>query len=274
MTVGIYHLHAHRRLFGYRDRRRSSLRQKICNRVLELLLTFPALGTLSDFEIFHIGHHHRHNNSEFDYSSTGGKEHGWRAIWYWLTFAVIVRYHVLRNLYAKRAPALPRRLRRHRILIIFDIAINVVVIVALSIIWPKQTLVYWLVPSIFTALNTGYFSWITHAPAEPNGSVNGSINTVNNVMNLLIFNQGYHAIHHLYPGIHWSDIPEKLGELLIVEENFIVPYWVTLPSAWRICLPNGFVNPVFGRRWKARLQAILESGSEPRLKLLPYFAWV
>lgn len=33
------------------------------------------------------------------------------------------------------------------------------------------------------------------------------------VMNALLFNNGYHTIHHDKPGIHWSKLPEAHAEI-------------------------------------------------------------
>ncbi|KAK7942906.1 uncharacterized protein PG986_012019 [Apiospora aurea] len=34
------------------------------------------------------------------------------------------------------------------------------------------------------------------------------------LLNWLCFNNGYHTVHHLYPGLHWSIIPQKHQELI------------------------------------------------------------
>jgi len=279
VTVGVFHLHSHRKIFGPSKRRTRdiqcrSLRYRVLNRLLELVLTFPSLGTLSDFEVFHIDQHHRFNNSDRDFASTRGYERGWRAIWYWLKFAARVRFFVLKRLYLVRAQPLPHRLKRHRVLMALDLTVLSTFVIILTLVWPQRTIVYWWIPAFLTAINAGFFSWITHAPAKGDESVNGSINTVNNVMNVLMLNQGYHAIHHECPGLHWTEIPDKLQEMFAVEDKYIVPYWVTLFAAWRVFPEDGFVDAPFGRRWKSKLTNILQSGHQPRLKWLPYFAWV
>ena len=66
------------------------------------------------------------------------------------------------------------------------------------------------IPFILTQGNTGYFAWLTHAPARVfEDDPSKSMNTVGNWLNFFIFNQGYHSVHHRYPGIHWSQIPDK-----------------------------------------------------------------
>ena len=79
----------------------------------------------------------------------------------------------------------------------------------------------WVVPLAITHVQAGYFAWLTHAPAGVQGSINGSMNTANNWLGLFIFNQGYHQVHHEYPGIHWTDIPDRLDVMLDVVDFLI-----------------------------------------------------
>ena len=116
----------------------------------------------------------------------------------------------------------------HRLRFALDLGLAVSAALLLTVRSPGAMLVCWCVPSLITRVTGGYFAWLTHAPAGPQGSVNGSINNVNNWMGLFIFNQGYHQVHHCYPGIHWTDIPDRLDLMLQIDPQYIVPYWVTL----------------------------------------------
>ena len=125
-----------------------------------------------------------------------------------------------------------------------------------------------------TQVNAGYFAWLTHAPARVfEDDPSKSMNTVGNWLNFFIFNQGYHSVHHRYPGIHWSQIPDKLDFMRQVDPDVIVPYWMTLNSAWRLVAPDGFLDASYGERWKAKLEKRLEEGTV-RSRYLPWFAWI
>ena len=80
-------------------------------------------------------------------------------------------------------------------------------------------------------------------------------------------------MHHRYPGIHWSQIPDKLDFMRQVEPDVIVPYWMTLNSAWRLVVPGGFLDATYGERWKAKLEKRIEEGTV-RSRYLPWFAWI
>ena len=137
----------------------------------------------------------------------------------------------------------------------------------------RFALFYWI-PFIVTQVNSGYFAWLTHAPARVfEDDPSKSMNTVGNWLNFFIFNQGYHSVHHRYPGIHWSQIPDKLDFMRKVEPDVIVPYWMTLNSAWRLVAPGGFLDATYGERWKAKLEKRIEEGTV-RSRYLPWFAWI
>lgn len=137
---------------------------------------------------------------------------------------------------------------------------------------PLGMVLFYLIPYIIVSINIGYFAWLTHAPARE-GKLNGSINNTNNWMNLFVHNQGYHTLHHIKPSIHWTAIPEYLDVMHEVDEDLIVPYWVTLESSYRLAQPERFRDQQHGARWKQRLTERVNQGTR-RLSFMPYFGWV
>jgi fatty acid desaturase len=262
ITIGVLHMHTHRPLFVSRR----------LNRLVDVLCCMPALLTAADMREVHILSHHRYNDGPDDVTSTAGRERGLRAVWYWIRYGVIVKHHTVRTLFAADASA-GRRKRRHQFM--FDFALVVALIVAASYVTDSTrfALFYWI-PFIVTQVNSGYFAWLTHAPARVfEDDPSKSMNTAGNWLNFFIFNQGYHSVHHRYPGIHWSQIPDKLDFMRQVRPDVIVPYWMTLNSAWRLVVPGGFLDATYGERWKATLDKRIEEGTV-RSRYLPWFAWL
>lgn len=259
LTIGIMHMHCHRPLF----------RSRRLNRALEVLLCFPCLFTATEMKIYHVYYHHKGDNSAADPTSTLGYEHGWRAIWYWLRFAYGCKSFVVREIFLSEHAERWRSMRRR-----FIVDIVTCTALCLLFLWysPRAWLLLWLVPAVFTGVTTGYFAWLTHAlaPTGPSGE-SGSINTVNNLMNFFVHNQGYHSVHHRYPGIHWTEIPDKADMLLELDDGVIVPYWVTLNSAWRIVRPDSFLDRRFGARWKAKYRSAREDNKR---RVLSFFLWI
>jgi fatty acid desaturase len=257
LTIGIMHMHSHRPLF-------TSARH---NRLLEFLLCVPSCVSFPVVKYAHTYIHHTFDNGPKDFTSTHGYESGWKAVWYWVRYSWLVTGKTGQGLFARDAHPYWRNLRPQYVR---DSLITIFLFCVCFFLNPKGMLWVYLFPMVVTHVSCGYFAWVTHAPAKE-GLLNGSVNTVNNVMGLFIHNQGYHAVHHRYPAIHWTDIPGKLELMLQVGDLYIVPYWVVLPSAVRILHPVAFVNDRFGKDWKSRYQ---KREGVIRLRSLPYFAWI
>lgn len=259
LTIGIMHMHCHRPLF----------RSRRLNRVVELFLCFPCIFTATEMKIYHVYYHHKGDNSPADPTSTIGCERGWKAVGYWLRFTWGCRRFVVRELFLSEGR---KRWRSLRPRFVVDFVACAAFCLLLAWCRPGDWLWLWLAPAVLTGVTTGYFAWLTHAlaPAGPGGEA-GSVNTVNNLLNFFVHNQGYHSVHHRYPGIHWSEIPDKVDMLLELDDGAIVPYWVTLNSAWRVVHPELVLDPKFGARWKAKYRAARAAGRE---RFLSFFLWI
>ncbi len=260
VTVGVLHMHAHRPLFVVR----------LFNRLADLACCFPCMLTATEMRVMHVSHHHRFENGPRDVTSTVGYETGRRALWYWLRYASRVKGACVREV-VRSADSPARRTRRRHML--FDTVAVAATVTFLTVVSPRPMLAFYWLPFGATLLTSGYFAWLTHAPAQGRSGDSDSINTVSNVLNFFIFNQGFHSVHHRYPGIHWTEIPDKLALMLDVDDDVIVSYWVTLNTAWRIAAPGRFREPEFGAPWKRRLESRLATGP-CRSTLLPYFVKV
>jgi sn-1 stearoyl-lipid 9-desaturase len=262
ITIGVLHMHTHRPLFTSRP----------ANRPVDVLYYLPAALTGAEMREVHILNHHRFNDGPGDVTSTEGRDRGMRAVWYWITYGSIVKNHTVRTVFASDASP-GRRVRRRQFTV--DSALFTAIAAGSWCVFDDVRLVlfYWI-PFIVTQINSGYFAWLTHAPARQfDDDPSKSLNTAGNWLNFFIFNQGYHSVHHRYPGIHWSQIPDKLDFMRQVQASVVVPYWMTINSAWRLALPNGFLNASYGERWKAKLENKIESGNV-RSRYLPWFAWI
>jgi fatty acid desaturase len=262
ITIGVLHMHTHRPLFVSRR----------MNRVLDVMCCVPATLTAADMREVHVLNHHRYNDGPGDVTSTQGREQGLRAVWYWIRYGMIVKIHTVRTVFA--ADASPSQ-RKHRHQFIIDLTLVFALLLAgWFVVDPTRYVLFYWIPFLVTQVNAGYFAWLTHAPARVFGDdPSKSMNTVGNWLNFFIFNQGYHGVHHRYPGIHWSQIPDKLDFMRQVQPAVIVPYWMTLNSAWRLVMPRGFHDATYGERWKAKLAKRMEQGTV-RSRYLPWFAWI
>ena len=83
----------------------------------------------------------------------------------------------------------------------------------------KATLLVFIVPLLFARLVMMLGNWTQHSfvdAADPGNLYTSSINCINTVYNSTCWNDGYHAIHHVRPAMHYTDIP---GEFLKTKDQ-------------------------------------------------------
>lgn len=71
----------------------------------------------------------------------------------------------------------------------------------------KKALLYFLVPQQFALFMIQVFNFIQHVEADAESDWNHSRNFVSPILNALLFNNGYHTVHHQKPGVHWTQLP-------------------------------------------------------------------
>ncbi|MEE2743563.1 MAG: fatty acid desaturase [Bdellovibrionota bacterium] len=73
--------------------------------------------------------------------------------------------------------------------------------------WAKA-LIFILVPWVFGNYFIVFTNLIFHKGCDPHSKLGLSKNYTNTLENFLFLNGGYHTIHHLYPRVHWSQLPK------------------------------------------------------------------
>ncbi|MBX3192918.1 MAG: fatty acid desaturase [Labilithrix sp.] len=87
-------------------------------------------------------------------------------------------------------------------------ALGLYVGVMLFIDW-KSFLIYGLLPHQFAAFGIVSMNYLQHDGCDTESDYNHSRNFVGKVLNYLTLNNGYHAVHHMEPGLHWSLLPAE-----------------------------------------------------------------
>ncbi|HIF06089.1 MAG TPA: fatty acid desaturase [Gemmatimonadetes bacterium] len=83
---------------------------------------------------------------------------------------------------------------------------------ALWIDW-RKALLYVVAPQQFALFAVLVLNYLQHVHADEESEWNHSRNFVGRVANFLLLNNGFHTVHHEWPGLHWSRIPSKHGEI-------------------------------------------------------------
>jgi fatty acid desaturase len=166
----------------------------------------PFFGHLGDgYFSHHLGMHHIEGNMPTDSSSTMGYQRdSFRAfLTYWGRFMLVGVYETYQYLFVKKRRKLYRQLSWNEIGFFIAAA-------GLCFVNLKATLVIFIVPLVFARFVMMLGNWTQHAfvdPDEPENDLASTLICMNTVYNEKCWNDGYHAIHHIRPGVHYTEHP-------------------------------------------------------------------
>ena len=163
----------------------------------------------------HLGMHHIENNLPEDTSSTMAYQRDSLRYFlkYFINFLFLGVKETIQYLYRRKRKKLYVRLSFGEIT--FWIAC-----IALCFVNLKATLVVFVGPVLFARLVMMLGNWTQHAfvdHRDPENLYTSSINCINTKYNQVCWNDGYHVIHHLRPGMHYTEMP---GEFLKTKSEF------------------------------------------------------
>jgi fatty acid desaturase len=99
------------------------------------------------------------------------------------------------------------------------------------------------IPSFFALWSMMFINYIQHVHTDPWSAHDHSRNFVGKLGNFLVFNNGFHTVHHENAGLHWSKLAERHAEI----EHAIHPA-LKQQSIWGFCLRSyllGAFSPRF-----------------------------
>ena len=76
----------------------------------------------------------------------------------------------------------------------------------------QRALLFWFLPHVYAQWAITTMNLLQHDGCDPKSEYNHSRNFVDPVLNWLTFNNGFHTIHHEFPGLHWSKTPAAHAE--------------------------------------------------------------
>jgi fatty acid desaturase len=85
------------------------------------------------------------------------------------------------------------------------VVLAVLYAVSLWMNW-KNALLFIIIPHQVSLFSVLIFNYVQHVHADEESRWNHSRNFTG-LLNRMLFNNGYHTIHHEHPGIHWSETP-------------------------------------------------------------------
>lgn len=168
----------------------------------------------------HNLNHHKHVNREGDATITW--RHTNRNTWY-----VAVSYFFISSYYqstpikeyiakAKRSnPKLHKHIVKQYVVWGSTLVGVLAASIALNGAWAgfKVFAFAYGLPCLFGTWSMMWFNYMQHVHTDPWSEHNHSRTFTGWVMNFLVFNNGFHTVHHENPGAHWSKLPALHAEI-------------------------------------------------------------
>lgn len=185
-------------------------KQRWMNRVFQIWVSLSYGFPISDYVPGHNLSHHRFTQQREDVMRTTRVRFGWNLLNF-ILFMPAVTPGILRGNSKFKAVLGERAAPWKRQLILEAVVVWSVKIGLLILDWEKA-LLYVVVPHLFANWGIVSVNYVQHDGCEPDSEYNHSRNFVGKTFNWFAFNNGYHTIHHMIPGKHWSLLPAAHAE--------------------------------------------------------------
>lgn len=182
-------------------------RERWQNRVFQVVLTLTYGHPVSAFVPGHNLSHHKHTQSRRDVMRTTKTRFRWH-----LLNGVLFMSRVGKDIFiadmryfkamARRNPAWFRQ-------VLIEAAVFLGATAALLALDWKKFVLYVLIPHQYAAWGIITMNLLQHDGCDEDSDYNHSRNFVGKVVNWWTYNNGYHTIHHMEPGLHWSLLPQE-----------------------------------------------------------------
>ena len=185
-------------------------KQRTLNKLFQVWVSLSYGFPISDYVPGHNLSHHRFTQQREDVMRTTHVRFRWNLL-NLIFFMPAVTPGILRgNAHFKEVMG-DRAKPWKRQLVLEGIVVWSVKIVCLIVDW-KKALLYVFVPHLFANWAIVTVNFLQHDGCDPDHSVNHSRNFVGKVFNWIALNNGFHGIHHMAPGMHWSLTPAAHAE--------------------------------------------------------------
>lgn len=197
----ISHNHNHSAIF------RNRWANLLAGCVISFFYGFPSFGWIPT----HNQNHHVFNNRPGDHSITTRpcRRVGLLGALFYPTVTSLTQARLIR-------PFLSRCWHRNRFLFwraIVEYVFFVGIMTALFIIDWQKTLLFAVLPQQVALFFIQHFNYLQHFETDSFSEYGHSRNFTGRILNYCLFNNGYHTVHHLKPGLHWSLTPQFHAEV-------------------------------------------------------------
>jgi fatty acid desaturase len=187
---------------------------------LTLLYGFPVFAWIPT----HNKNHHKFNNREGDYTITYRISERDNLLTL-LSYPTISSFFQQKPIYDYLSTMWKRRKSRFFYSISQYVILAIYIGAALLLDW-KKALLYVIIPQQVGLFAVLAFNYLQHVGADEESEWKHSRDMLSPVFNALVFNNGYHTVHHDHPGLHWSEAPAEHAKIAdnldprLVEHSF------------------------------------------------------
>ena len=172
------------------------------NKVFQVVLTQCYGHPVSTFVPGHNLSHHRYTEEPKDVMRTTKMRYSWNAL-NGLLFFPTVAGGIVKGERAFVSSMRKRKPRWFRQLLI-EAGFFVGIMIVLAVIDWRKFLVWGYLPHLWAAFGIVTINLLQHDGCDPEHPVNHSRNFTGHFFGWWTFNNGFHAIHHMQPTLHWS----------------------------------------------------------------------
>jgi beta-carotene hydroxylase len=174
-------------------------RGRLANAILDLVLYLETGMLPAKFRIQHnLGHHRFYTDPAQDLTTTRRDGSAMGRLEYTVRFFIAATFEAIRI--GRDYPVLLRRFYRAQ-------AAALIAVVGLLAINPIGALILFVVPMNMMWFTFALVTYDDHIGLHSTNELEASHSKTNRILNILIFNNGYHLAHHVKPGVHWSELP-------------------------------------------------------------------
>lgn len=181
-------------------------RARWMNRAWQAVLSLTFVHPVSAFVPAHNLSHHRHLQTARDVLRTTEVRHRHNGL-NLLAFAMKAARHMLATDLQFYALMRRRNPTWFRQLMLEVGGVLAFVALALSVDWARALLFIALPAQVGLRMIVG-LGYPQHDGCDPESRYDHSRNFTGGLFNFIAFNNGYHGVHHMTPGLHWSQTPE------------------------------------------------------------------
>ncbi|KAF4334958.1 amino-acid oxidase [Fusarium beomiforme] len=182
------------------------------NNFYQICLSLQYGGAVSVFIPGHNLSHHKYTQQARDVMRTTKVRYSWN-----LLNGLLFFWHVVLSgnkddkLYFEAQARLNRPIVKQRFR--EEVAVWGATAVLILLDW-RRWIWFALLPQFYAKYCILSINFLQHDGCDMSSKYNFARNFTGKTLNYLCFNNGYHTVHHLYPGLHWSVLPQKHQELI------------------------------------------------------------